>query len=190
MVLSLGSRKTKCHVNLFNGIRTRHVTDYACCSLDAEVEESVCLCNVRAMMNSCDTYKFLQTFTTDTSCSCSCVQAAAAAAAAAALQPTEANEASTALVATVAAGAAAGSTLSAPKRQLASVSGAQAGVSASTALVASAHAPGTCALDKDGKPVTLLPVVRHSLTEELHALLRLVTQVWDTWLSRFPLSQM
>ena len=101
----------------------------------------------------------------------------AAAAAAAAVLPPAANEASAAVVTTVAAGAAAGSSVSAPKRQMASVSGAQAGMSVTTAPMGSTHAPGTCALDKDGKPVTLLPVVRHSLTEELHALLKLVTQV-------------
>lgn len=99
----------------------------------------------------------------------------AAAAAAAASQPVAAPEPSTALVATA---GAASSAAAAPKRQLALPS-TQAGLSTSAAAahMGSTHAAGACALDKDGKPVTLLPVVRHSLTEELHALLKLVTQV-------------
>ena len=97
----------------------------------------------------------------------------AAAAATAASQPT-ALEPSTALT----TAAAAASRTTATKRQLALPS-TQAGPStgALASYMGNMHASGACALDKDGKPVTLLPVVRHSLTEELHALLKLIMQV-------------
>lgn len=111
----------------------------------------------------------------------------AAAAATAASQPTAALDPGTGLVPTTAV-AVAGSSGSAPKRQLALPS-TQAGPSngALAGYAGNMHASGACALDKDGKPVTLLPVVRHSLTEELHALLKLVMQVCcSTYATRFP----
>jgi hypothetical protein len=104
------------------------------------------------------------------------VQAAAAAAAAAKAQSVP--DPSTAVVASTAAAVVANNAAAAPKRQLALPSTQAVNSSGtSAALMGSTHAAGACALDKDGKPVTLLPVVRHSLTEELHALLKLVTQV-------------